>query len=144
MNIKKLNEIKATLSDYDKIITLVENTLIKLQKIDAGYYYTYNNIISSSNISFYDDMVSIKYDKGMDYYDFDSLDFPIEYLTMDDDELRRIVLQEKEERTKAYNKSIKESELEAAQDKENQEIEQYLKLKEKYEDYLNKQERYDD
>ena len=144
MNIKKLNDIKATLSEYDKIITLVEKTLIKLQKIDAGYYCTYNNIISSSNISFYDDMVSIKYDKGMDYYDFDSLDFPIEYLTMDDEELRRTVLQEKEERTKAYSKSIKETELKAAQDKENQEIEQYLKLKEKYEDYLNRQERYDD
>ena len=66
-------------------------------------------------------------------YDSTSFSFPLNYLSLNDDELKSVIEQAKAKRIEEERVKKEQKELKEQQDKEKRELEQYKKLKEKFE-----------
>lgn len=128
---ENLEQIKEVINNYDNLITLVKAKIKVIEKIDIKY----NTSRGIEGICFSsDNKVSVTCDDSfMGCYDSLSFNFPLEYLTLSDDELILVVTKAKKDRV-ANEKLIKQQkELKEQKDKEQRELEQYEKLKQKFE-----------
>lgn len=125
----KIEKIKSTLKNYNDLINYAKSKIGIMGELD-DIYRTGNYGIEEISFSKDSDTVYVKCDdSSFGCYDSFSFNFPVEWLTKSNNELKEIVLNEKEIRLKIeaeeVGKYLKES--------ERIEYEKYLKLKNKYE-----------
>ena len=84
-----ISQIKDIISKYDSLSELVKEKLTFMQKISKKYD-THDGIL---DIFFYGDTVEIEY---CDFYSMNTFEFPIQFLTMSDSELKQAILELKE------------------------------------------------
>lgn len=129
MNIEQINDI---VSKYNDLYELAYNKIELVSKIDS--FYSINRGIE--RLSFEDKSIYVEYDDTcMGCYSTDSFYFPIEWLTLSDDELKQTVLKAKEERLEKERLAKEEKERKERLAKEEKERKDYLRLKNKYENH---------
>lgn len=129
---ENLEQIKEVINNYDKLIQLVYTKIDIMKKID----YKYNTARGIECINFYgDNSVSVICDDTcMGSYDTFSFSFPLDYLSLSDDKLKEVIEQDKVKRIEEERLKKLENELKRQKDKEQQELELYKKLKQKFEE----------
>lgn len=129
LNKMKVDEIRETLINYYKLVELAKCKINVLCLTDDKY----NTAKGVTDISFYGDIVSVTCDdSSMGYYDSLSFNFPLIYLSIDDVELHKVVLEEKENRLEKERIEKEKQKLKEENDKELREKEYYEKLKIKF------------
>ena len=127
---KTLEEIKEVINNYDKLIVLAKAKIKIMKEIDSNY----NTAKGIEEISFDDEIVYVQCDNSCrGCYDSMDFSFPLNYLSLNDDELKKSVEQEKTNRLAEEAAEKERKKLKEEQDKEKREFEQYQKLKEKFE-----------
>lgn len=121
MNIEQIKEI---LSSYEKLKDLAYDKLRILKSFDFEKYYTGNGV---DELSIDDTTVYVRFEEYQNSYD--SFTFPTSWLCLSDDELAKIVTEEKSLRLQ--KEADKVSKIE--KDKEAKEFAEYQKLKAKFE-----------
>lgn len=122
----ELKEIKEIVNNYEKLCQLATEKIKVIEKLDSKYT-TSRGI---EDISFYDDVVSVTCDDTcMGCYDNLYFEFPIVWLSKTDDELKELVVIQREKERKAKE----EKQLKDEQEAEQRELEQYKRLKAKFE-----------
>ena len=126
----ELNEINKIIADYDNLIKIVESKVVVLEKLD----FKYCTARGIDDIFFENDRVCVRCDNSfMGCADTLYFDFPIQWLTKSDDELKQLVIDERDAREKKEREIEERKLLEENKRREQFEHEQYLKLKLKYE-----------
>lgn len=126
----KLEEINEIVSNYYKLVVLAKEKIKIIEEFDSQYC-TARGI---EEISFESDYVNVKCDNSCrGCYDTLYFSFPISFLTKNEDELKNIVIYDKELRLEKERKAKEESKLKEKQDAEQRDLEQYKRLKEKFE-----------
>lgn len=127
MNIEQINKI---LSDYEELISLVKSKVSVLEPLD-NEYLTYEGILDISIRNYIFPLITVKCDIG--YYEFTTFSFPLDWLTIPDDELEEMVKTDKENRIKKETEELERREQEKQKKEEQREFEKYLALKAKFE-----------
>lgn len=126
-----IEEIKKILGDYQKLIDLVHHKVMILERNDFQQYNTYRGI---ETIDFEDDNVLVICDDTcFGVYDTNSFRFPLKYITMEDDELIKTVLLDKEARLENDKKLAEENKIKQEELEKQRELDLYKKLKNKFE-----------
>lgn len=129
MNLEKINQM---IEDYDSLINLVKSKIEILESLDSQEYYTGHRGIES--ISFEEGKVHVSCDDTFrGCRDWVSFEFPIEWLLKTQEELKVIVLKEKEQRVQDKMKKQEEARIKAQEEKEQQDFLKYQQLKKKFE-----------
>lgn len=126
MNLEKIKQIT---EDYNKLIQLIEYKLSIIQQYDDFFKITSHNYI---NIELYDDHVTIIVN---DYrLDFDpyELNIPIDWILLDDLELKDIVITYRDLRIERDRVESERKRFEALAREQARERELYEKLKQKF------------
>jgi DNA-binding transcriptional MerR regulator len=130
INMKTTEEIKSIIEAYNELNNLVVEKIEVLKKFDPCYYDTSRGV---ENISFYDDTVHIICDDF--YFGCNSTEhfcFPLSYLSMDENDLKTVVQQDKEKREE-LNKKLKEQKENREKEEERiRELNEYNRLKQKF------------
>lgn len=126
----ELNEINKIIADYDNLIRTVESKVVVLEKLDS-IYHTARGI---DEVYFENDRVYVHCDNSFrGFTDTLYFDFPIQWLTKTDDELKQLVIDERDAREKKEREIKERKLLEENKRKEQSDYDLYLKLKHKYE-----------
>ena len=129
MNIEEINNI---ITKYDNLISLIKKTVKSMENID-NYYDTDNYI---QTIDFEKNKVVITCnDNRCGYIEHYYIEFPIYFLTLNDDELKKAVESEKEIRIEKEKKEKEEKILKEKKKMEEKELEDYKRLKAKFKNY---------
>jgi cytidylate kinase len=124
----ELDKIKSIVAEYNKIYSLAKSVTLKLFKLDPAVYIEYYGIDS---IDIGSDEVIVNTDWGDgDRFTFT---FPIEFLSLSENDLKIAVTKNKEEREEAIRKRAEEEELKYKQNKEERDRKEYERLKKKFE-----------
>jgi len=128
---KNLKQIKSTLKDYEEIISLAKEKIKILEEIYPSMFNTAKGI---EDINFYDETVHVTCDDSCrGCYDSTSFKFPLNYLTLSDNDLRYVVEKLKNNiLNKKIQDDINKSKIEEEK-KEKIELDLFKRLKEKYE-----------
>lgn len=126
MNIEEINK---TIENYEALEELVKSTIDIIKQLD-NYYDTDRGVM---HIEFFKSNVHIEYDTSrMGCYSSDYFSFPIEWLSLSTDELRKVVLDAKEYREAEKRRIDEQEKLLKQKEVEERELKTYLKLKEKF------------
>jgi len=128
--LKEKEQIDAVIENYGRLIALVKEKIKVIHKFDSQY----NTNHGIEEIVFEDDSVYVRYDdtcRGC--YDSSSFSFPLSYLTVQDDELKDIVIAAKELRIEQEKRAKEERQQKDKEDSEKRDREQYKRLKKKFE-----------
>ncbi len=126
----KIEQINETLANYAKLIELAESVILTIDTLDK-IYDTGRGI---ETISFEDDRVIVTCDDTCcgDRSSF-NVYFPIKFLTMNEDELKQTIINDKELRLEREQKIKEEKHLKEKKRNEELEFLRYQQLKEKFE-----------
>jgi hypothetical protein len=125
-----LQQIQNTINDYDKLIDLAKSKIKVIENLDDKY----TAARGIEEISFEEDIVSVRCDDTVcGCYESYNFSFPLEWLSKTDDELKELVVKEREIRLEKQRKAEEEKQKQDAEKYEELEKEQYLRLKAKYE-----------
>jgi len=123
-------EIELVIINYDKLIKLAKEKINVIQELDNKY----NTARGIEEISFEGNMVYVKCDDSCrGCYDSLYFNFPIDYLSIDNQELQKIVINAKELEIESKRIAEEEKQLKEKQATALRELEQYRKLKAKFE-----------
>ena len=127
MNIEQINKI---LSDYNELISLVKSKVSVLEPLDSRY----NTCRGIEEIIIEEGSVTVRCnDSFRGCYDTVSFDFPLEWLTIPDNELEEMVKTEKENLIRKEIEELERREQKKQQEENQREFEKYLALKAKFE-----------
>jgi len=128
MNLKRINQI---VEDYQKLEERVKETFSKLCNIDNKTYYSHRGI---TQIFVEETSIDITCDDSWGgSVDYAYYSFPIEWLTLDDVELEKVVEAKKIEREELKQKLEEEKKEKEKLEREEREYQKYLSLKKKFE-----------
>ena len=127
-----LNEIREIVENYNRLYELAKAKIAIMGPLDS----TYNTARGITDISFEESVVSVTCDdSSRGCYDELWFEFPIEWLSKDDEELKRVVETERDRRREEerLQKELKDNQAKlAAEEREKQE---YQRLKAKFDDF---------
>ncbi len=128
MNLERINQI---VEDYQKLEEMVKETFSKLCNIDNKTYHSHRGIIQ---IFIEETSIDITFDASWGgSVDYAYYSFPIEWLTLDDVELEKVVIAKKIEREELKQKLEEEKKEKEKLEREEREYQKYLSLKKKFE-----------
>lgn len=127
MTIESINLI---IENYTKLNNLVKDKVKILQANDSDMYNIMHGI---NDISFEDQLVYCTCDYGisgdLEVYTFS---FPIEWLSLDDIQLKNVILNNKQDRLLRTKEEMETTDIQRLLDLEQQELETYERLKAKF------------
>lgn len=127
MNLEQINDV---INNYDKLVELVHEKIKILEESDNKY----NTAKGIESTSFGDGVVYVTCDDTcMGCYDYFSFSFPLNFLTLSDDDLKKVVEQEKKDRIEKERVEKEKKKQKEKIESEQRELEQYQKLKAKFE-----------
>jgi nitrogen fixation protein len=128
MNLERINQI---VEDYQKLEEMVKETFSKLCELDSKKYSSHRYI---DKISIEMGIVDVTCDNSWrGCTDYAYYGFPIEWLTLDDVELEKVVEAKKIEREAEKRRKEEKKREEERLEREEREYQKYLSLKKKFE-----------
>ena len=124
------NEIQEIISNYSKLKELTRSKIEVIQKYDSEF----STLRGIENIRYYDELVGVACDNTCrGCYDSHYFTFPVEWLTIQDSDLEKVVTDNKKLRMEAELNKKLERQKKIEEEKEKKEREEYEKLKKKFE-----------
>lgn len=129
--IKNINDVKLLISRYE----LLQYKIIEVIEL----FYDYDINIEEIHIEEYSDndlnvsVTTNNYCRGEHWNEYYDIVFPIAWLFLDDEELKKVIKEKKETEEEARRKQEELNEIFRKQVKEQKEREEYERLKTKYE-----------
>lgn len=126
-----LQQIENIIAQYNSLVELTNNKINILEQHDREKYNTARGI---EEMSFDKDCVWVKCDDSCrGCYDSLSFSFPTKWLALDDQELEKVVIMERELRIAKEFEAEKQKVSKEEQETRRKEFEQYQLLKQKFE-----------
>ena len=124
-----IEEINSIVDNYEGLLTFIKDRLKFMEKFD-GLYSTGGKI---DNIEIYNDKVNVTTWYNMcGYTEHESFNFPLVFLTYDDDKLSKAIGDECKARLQLEEKRKEEEKIKDKLAKEQRELAEYQRLKNKF------------
>ena len=123
---KNLEDVKSIIESINRFEDFIRNKLKKISEIDNYYRGIGENL---DKIFFENDLISIRYFIDKHSYDTDYIDLELDWLILEDEDLKNEILKRKDYRVGL----AKEAEKRVLEKKIEKELEEYNRLKSKFE-----------